>query len=53
MAVNGDEIDNAVGEDAHGANSYFEAFAGSVPAGRGLEVVGGHVKSPRSFVGKF
>ena len=32
MAVNGDEIDNAVGEDAHGANSYFEAFAGIVAA---------------------
>ena len=32
MAVNGDEIDNAVGEDTHGANSYFEAFAGIVAA---------------------
>lgn len=32
MAVNGDEIDNAVGEDAHGANSYFEAFAGIAAA---------------------
>lgn len=26
MAVNGDEIDNAVGEDTHGANSYFASF---------------------------
>ena len=32
MAVNGDENDNAVGEDTHGANSYFEAFAGIVAA---------------------
>ena len=32
MAVNGNEIENPVGEDTHGANSYFEAFAGIVAA---------------------
>ena len=32
MAVNGNEIENPVGEEAHGANSYFEAFAGIAAA---------------------
>ncbi len=32
MAVNGNEIKNPVGEEAHGANSYFEAFAGIAAA---------------------
>ena len=32
MAVNGNEIENPVGEEAQGANSYFEAFAGIAAA---------------------
>ena len=32
MAVNGNEIENPVGEEAHGANSYFEAFDGIAAA---------------------
>ena len=32
MAVNGNENENPVGEEAHGANSYFEAFAGIAAA---------------------
>ena len=32
MAVNGNEIENPVGEEAHGTNSYFEAFAGIAAA---------------------
>lgn len=32
MAFNADEINNAVGNDTHGANSYFEAFAGIAAA---------------------
>lgn len=32
MAVNGNEVENPVGEEAHGTNSYFEAFAGIAAA---------------------
>ena len=32
MAVNGNEIENPVGEEAQGTNSYFEAFAGIAAA---------------------
>ena len=32
MAENGEETENVSGEDSHGANSYFEAFAGIVAA---------------------